>query len=91
MKVKVVSGDKVTTVATQGSKEKQVGKLMFKIGSCYSVLWQEPKVLRGGYNFVAQECLYVLLKKGDSRWNTPNTTLSIGTKDIADTGSSSTI
>ena len=92
MKVHPIVGDRVTTnecitVDTQGSKEKQVGKLMFKIGSCYSVQWLEPKVLRGGYSFVAEDLLFVLLKKGDPRWNIQNTILSTGTKDIVGTGS----
>jgi len=77
MKVRVHSGDNVTysdetdrfvPVDTKGSKEKVVGKIVYKIGSCYSVQWLKPKMYKGGYSFVADKCLCVLLKRNDPRW-----------------------
>lgn len=77
MKVRVHSGDSVTyldetarfvPVDTKGSKEKVVGKIVYKIGSCYSVHWLKPKLYRDGYSFVAESCLAVLLKRNDPRW-----------------------
>ena len=77
MKVKVRLGDRVVyrdtdrrsmSVDLKGSKEKIVGQVMFKTGSCYSVRWLTPKMYQG-YTFVPEDMLLVLLKKNDERWN----------------------
>lgn len=71
MKVKVRRGDLVTYKEVdrrtyQGHKV--IGALMSLHGSVYSVHWLTPKQYKGGYSWVGEDFLVVLLKKNDARW-----------------------
>ena len=71
MKVKVKVGDSVTLKQEcnhSGEKERRVGKLVYKMGTVYSVYWEKPKEYNGGYTFVSEKCLAVLLTRNDPRW-----------------------
>jgi hypothetical protein len=83
--------ERLVQVDLKGTLKRKVGKLVFKMGECYSVNWIEPKMYAGGYSYVSEKCLILLLKRNDPRWVEKPKTNAVESTHVIHTQESSTM